>query len=66
MTIKQIPAAQNDAWGFGGTMNEHASVAWPQVCSAILVATSQSLESVRIFLTGVVIHSETGDARGVR
>ncbi|MBS0214052.1 MAG: hypothetical protein JSR26_12895 [Proteobacteria bacterium] len=46
----QIPATQNDAWGFWGTMNEHANAAWPLVMTAISDATGQPLESVRIFL----------------
>ena len=50
MTTNQIPATQNDAWGFWGTMNEHASVAWPLAMNAISNATGESLESVRIFL----------------
>ncbi|CAJ0899334.1 hypothetical protein [Ralstonia flatus] len=51
MTRKQqIPATQNDAWGFWGTMNEHASAAWPLALNAISDATGQPLESVRIFL----------------
>ncbi len=29
MTTNQIPSTQNDNWGFWGTMNEHASAAWP-------------------------------------
>lgn len=29
MTTNQIPTTQNEAWGFWGTMNEHASAAWP-------------------------------------
>jgi hypothetical protein len=49
-TTKQIPATQNEAWGFWGTMNEHASAAWPLAMIAISDATSQPLESVRIFL----------------
>ncbi|HNL15192.1 MAG TPA: hypothetical protein PKJ92_15500 [Accumulibacter sp.] len=49
-TSNQIPATQNDAWGFWGTMNEHASVAWPLVMNAISNATGESLESVRTFL----------------
>ncbi len=49
-TNNQIPATQNDAWGFWGTMNEHASVAWPLAMNAISNATGESLESVRIFL----------------
>ena len=49
-TNQQIPATQNDAWGFWGTMNEQASAAWPLAMTAISDATSQPLESVRIFL----------------
>ncbi|WP_337072662.1 hypothetical protein [Aeromonas veronii] len=50
MTTNQIPATQNDNWGFWGTMNEHASAAWPLAMVAISDATSQPLESVRTFL----------------
>jgi hypothetical protein len=51
MTTQQtIPATQNEAWGFWGTMNEHAGAAWPQACAAISDATGQPLESVRAFL----------------
>jgi len=46
-TTTQIPATQNEAWGFWGTMNEHASAAWPLAMVAISDATSQPLESVR-------------------
>ncbi|TMS59837.1 hypothetical protein MW7_000355 [Imbroritus primus] len=49
-TTQQIPATENDAWGFWGTMNEQASAAWPLAMTAISDATSQPLESVRIFL----------------
>ena len=49
-TNQQMPATQNDAWGFWGTMNEHASAAWPLAMNAISGATSQPLESVRVFL----------------
>ena len=49
-STNQIPATQNDAWGFWGTMNEHASAAWPLAMNAISDATSQPLDSVRIFL----------------
>ncbi|GAD22603.1 hypothetical protein AVS7_02363 [Acidovorax sp. MR-S7] len=49
-TNQQIPATQNEAWGFWGTMNEHASTAWPLAMTAISDATSQPLESVRVFL----------------
>lgn len=50
MTTNHIPATQNTDWGFWGTMNEHASSAWPQAMTAISNATGQPLESVRIFL----------------
>lgn len=49
-TTAHIPATQNDAWGFFGTMNEHAEVAWPIAMAAISDATCQPLESVRVFL----------------
>ncbi len=49
-TTMQIPATQNEAWGFWGTMNEHASAAWPLAMTAISDATSQPLESVQAFL----------------
>ena len=45
-----IPATQNDAWGFYGTMNEQADAAWPLAMTAISDATCQPLESVRTFL----------------
>lgn len=44
------PATRNEAWGFWGTMNEHASAAWPLAMTAISDATGQPLESVRTFL----------------
>ena len=50
MTTTQIPATQNEAWGFWGTMNEHAQAAWPMAMTAISDATGQPLESVRTFL----------------
>ena len=46
----QIPATQNDTWGFYGTMNEHAEAAWPLAMTAISDATYQPPESVRTFL----------------
>ena len=51
MTTKQtIPATQNEAWGFFGTMNDNAEAAWPIAMNAISDATNQPLESVRLFL----------------
>jgi hypothetical protein len=45
-----LPPTQNRAWGFYGTMSEHASAAWPLALSAVSTATGQSFESVRVFL----------------
>ena len=50
MTITHIPATQNEAWGFWGTMNNQAAAAWPIAMTAISDATFQPLESVRAFL----------------
>ncbi len=50
MTNQQIPATQNDTWGFWGTMNEQAATAWPLAMTAVSDATGQPLESVRTFL----------------
>ena len=51
MTTKQtIPATQNEAWGFFGTMNDNAEAAWPIAMTAISDATCQPLESVKLFL----------------
>jgi hypothetical protein len=49
-TTTQIPATQNESWGFYGTMNEQADAAWPLAMTAISDATCQPLESVRTFL----------------
>lgn len=49
-TIQNMPATQNDAWGFFGTMNDRASDAWPLAMIAISNATSLPLDSVRAFL----------------
>lgn len=46
----QIPATQNEDWGFWGTMNENAQAAWPCAMTAISDATYQPLESARVFL----------------
>ena len=50
MTTNHIPATRNDAWGFFGTMNEHAKAAWPLAMHVIADATNQSLDAVRIFM----------------
>ena len=49
-TTNPIPATQNDAWGFFGTMDEHAAAAWPLAMTGISNATGQPLDAVRIFL----------------
>lgn len=48
--MNTIPATQNDAWGFFGTMREQAAAAWPLAMTAISEATCQPLGSVRSFL----------------
>jgi hypothetical protein len=50
MKANRIPASQNEAWGFTGTLEEQAEAAWPIAMTAISDATSQPLESVRLFL----------------
>lgn len=50
MTSIQIPATQNEAWGFWRTMESQANAAWPLAMIAISDATGQPLESVRTFL----------------
>jgi len=49
-TTKQIPATQNEDWGFWGTMNEHAAAAWPIAIVAIAEATGTHVDAARIFL----------------
>ena len=49
-TTTQIPATQNEAWGFWGTMTENATAAWPMAMTAIAEATGQPLDAVRTFL----------------
>ncbi len=50
MSNTAIPATHNEAWGFWGTMDQHAAAAWPLAMTAISNATHQPLESVRVFL----------------
>lgn len=49
-TTAQIPATQNEDWGFFGTMGSHARDAWPLAIAAIARATGEERESVRSFL----------------
>ena len=46
----QTLATQNESWGFWGTMNEHATAAWPIASTAIAAATGCEPEQVRAFL----------------
>ena len=51
MTVdRPIPTTRNKAWGFWGTMAEHADAAWPLAMRAISDATGQPFEPVRAFL----------------
>ena len=50
MTTNRIPASQNEAWGFTGTLEDQAEAAWPIAMTTIADATGQPLESVRVFL----------------
>jgi len=50
ITTQPIPATRNDAWGFYGTMNEHADAAWPIAMNRVSQVTCQPLEAVRAFL----------------
>lgn len=45
-----IPAPQTEAWGFWGTMDEHAEAAWPLAIVAIAETTGESLDAARAFL----------------
>jgi hypothetical protein len=46
----QALATQNETFGFWGTMNEHATAAWPFASEAIAAATGCEPEQVRAFL----------------
>ncbi|AKJ30664.1 hypothetical protein [Caldimonas brevitalea] len=48
--IDNVPSTQNEAWGFIGTMREHAPAAWPIAMRGIAKATGEPMESVRAFL----------------
>ena len=48
--MNKIPLTQNEAWGFWGTMGEHATEAWTLAIQAVSAATYQPLDSVRCFL----------------
>jgi hypothetical protein len=48
----EIPASENETFGFWGTMGQHASDAWPLAMTRIAEATGADLEAVRTFLDG--------------
>jgi hypothetical protein len=50
MSNNAIPMTQNEAWGFWGTMGDHASVAWPIAMTQVAEVTGEPPESVRAFL----------------
>lgn len=50
MNTPHIPAPRNETWGFWGTMNNRANIAWPLAMASISKATHQPLEAVRSFL----------------
>ena len=50
MTDRTILPTENTAWGFWGTMGEHAAAAWPVAFAAIHDATATDPASVRAFL----------------
>lgn len=45
-----MPATRNEAYGFWGTMHEHAATAWPLAIITIAETTSESYDTVRAFL----------------
>ncbi|MCB5247239.1 MAG: hypothetical protein LHW57_04345 [Candidatus Cloacimonetes bacterium] len=50
MKQHNIPATQNEDWGFWGTMIEHATTAWPMAMIAISSATGADFDATRAFL----------------
>ena len=50
MSNSITPASRNEAWGFWGTMDEHARAAWSMAMAAISDATGEDLDNVRAFL----------------
>ncbi len=50
MTKNSILPTENEAWGFWGTMGEHATTAWPIAFTAIRHATDADDDAVRAFL----------------
>jgi hypothetical protein len=47
---QDTPASRNEAWGFWGTMRDHAALAWPLAIAAIAEATGESPQAARAFL----------------
>ena len=49
-TNTNIPATQNESWGFWGTMQEEAPAAWAIALPAIATVTGTELDAARAFL----------------
>ena len=49
-TIANIPATENESWGYWGTMQEEAPAAWAIALPAIATSTGCEFEAVRAFL----------------
>ena len=49
-TNTSIPATQNEAWGFWGTMQEEAPAAWAIALPAIATITGCEFDAARAFL----------------
>ena len=49
-TIANIPATENEAWGFWGTMQEEAPAAWAIALPAIATITGCEFDAARAFL----------------
>ena len=49
-TSTNIPATQNEAWGFWGTMKEEAPAAWAIALPAIATITGCEFDAARAFL----------------
>ena len=49
-TIANIPATENESWGYWGTMQEEAPAAWAIALPAIAMVTATELDAARAFL----------------
>jgi len=44
-----IPATENESWGFGGCLEQHAADSCPLAMTKVAEATGEDLETVRAF-----------------